>query len=161
MFTGILKIAARICAISVLLIFTSVITHSVYSKSGCDENKIEAVNDVKRTVENSLINAVSVTKLTEGGIELMAFYLEGKLLKISATNSLSGSEQIFFNQNTQFVYYERSGYLDGNPFFYIYYFNENKLFCIENGLNGKPMKKGMKDEQEVIDVVESYMHEVQ
>jgi len=133
----------------------------IYAGNTCDPDKVEAVNGVKRTVENSLINATSLTKLTDSGIEIMAFYADGKLIKISANNSLSKTELIFFDQNTEMVYYEISGYSGGKQFFHIFYFSEGKLFCKENGLNGTEMKRSRKDGEKIRKILDEYLTEVQ
>jgi len=143
------------------LIFCLSAANTVLSGYACDPEKVEAVNEVKRTVENSLINAASLTKITDSGIEIMAFYLDSRLIKISAANSLSNSEQIFFDQNTEMVYYEISGYTAGSPFFYIYYFSEGKLFCKENGLSGKEMKRSRKDGEKIRKILDEYLAEIQ
>lgn len=135
--------------------------NTVFSGRACDPEKVEAVNEVKRTVENSLVNAASLTKFTDSGEEIMAFYAEGKLIKISAANSLSQSELIFFDQNTEMVYYEISGYSGGAQFFHIYYFSEGKLFCRENGLNGTEMKRSRKDGEKIRKILDEYLAEVQ
>jgi len=136
-------------------------SNTVFSSLACDPEKVEAVNEVKRTVENSLVNATSLTKLTDSGVEIMAFYAQGKLIKISATNSLSQSELIFFDQNTEMVYYEISGYSKGAQFFHICYFSEGKLFCRENGLNAKEMKRSRKDGEKIRKILDEYLTEVQ
>lgn len=133
----------------------------IHSGNVCDQEKVEAVNEVKRTVENSLINTTSLTKVTDSGVEIMAFYADGKLIKISATNSLSQSELIFFDQNTEMVYYEISGYSGGAQFFHIYYFSDGKLFCRENGLNAKEMKRSRKDGEKIRKILDEYLTEVQ
>jgi hypothetical protein len=151
----------RKITIFLILIFCLSAVNIALSGYACDPEKVEAVNEVKRTVENSLINAASLTKLTDSGIEIMAFYLDSRLIKISANNSLSNSEQIFFGQNTEMVYYEISGYAAGSQFFHIYYFSEGKLFCKENGLNGKEIKRSRKDGEKIRKILDEYLAEIQ
>lgn len=150
-----------IAILSLFFITQAVLTESLFTQGICDENEIEKVNDAKRTVENSLIHATSLTKMTDNGIELMAFYYNNNLIKLTANNSLSVTEQIFFNSDQQMVYYESSGYKNGNQFFDIYYFRGTALFCRENGLNGEKVKFSRKAGQKILDIVDKYLLEVQ
>ena len=152
----------KVLAILIIFFITQANSNEeILSQGICDENEIEKVNDVKRTVENNLIYATSISKTTDNSVELLAFYSEGKLLKITATSSVSVSEQIFFNSDSQMVYYERFGYSGGKEFFEINYFRGNALFCRENGLNGEKVNFSRKAGQKILDVVEKYLLEIQ
>jgi len=149
--------------ILIILFFITQATgsHALFSQSICSENEIESVNDAKRTSENNLVHSTAVTKLTDEGIEVTAFYYENRILKISTSNSASVSEQIFFNSDYQMVYYERSGFAGSKEFFDIYYFRGNTLFCRENGLNGEKVKFSKKAGKKILETVEKYLLEVQ
>lgn len=145
-----------VITVSVLLFFFTQIAKS----QTCNEEEVIAVDDLKRTVENSLINARVVTTMLDSGTEITAFYTEGKLLKITSTTYQYNSEQIFFSEG-HLRYYEISGYKKNKMFFYVYYFSDDKLFCKTNNNTGKPMKIKSGEEKKVIDIVEEYLLAIQ
>ena len=84
----------------ILVITITQIAVNIFPQTNCDEGKILALEDVWRSVENSLIDAVTVTACLKSGIELTAFYKSVELIKISTTDNHSGTEQIFFQQGS-------------------------------------------------------------
>ncbi|HWA07053.1 MAG TPA: hypothetical protein VG961_10945, partial [Ignavibacteria bacterium] len=117
-----------ISLLTVLFITQAVLQPEVYSQLSCDENKILESEEARRTAENSLISASSVNVSLPSGIDITAFYNEGELIKISTTDNLSHSEQIYFEKDILRCF-ERSGYENGEEYFITYYINDNKVFC--------------------------------
>lgn len=141
-----------------VLIFTLISLQSF--SQNCDEKAVEQSNEVKRTVENSLINSTSMTKITSNQEELTVFYHEGKLIKISATDNMSQNEEVFFN-NGMLRYYSVSGYRDGNQFMEICYFSDDVLRCYEDGLKGEYRKFDKEFESRILTKVNRYLEEIQ
>ncbi len=136
------------------------ITQAAISQVSCDEKKVSEAEEIRRTVENSLINAVSITKMLSSGTEIMAFYFESRLIKISATDNLSHSEQIFFNKETPRCY-ERSGYDNGKEYFIAYYLEDNRIFCKQDQLSGRYLNLDNNEEKTIMLKIEEYSSEIQ
>ncbi|MCX7878199.1 MAG: hypothetical protein N2510_06090 [Ignavibacteria bacterium] len=128
----------------------------------CDESSVEMSNEVKRTVSNNLVSASSISKITSHQEEIIAFYLDGRIIKISATDNMSQNEEIFFDDNGRIRYYEISCYRKGNQFRNAGYFNESeKLVCYEEGMAGNYKKFSKKTEERILRKVSRYLEEVQ
>lgn len=149
---------------SLLILFSLFVlisnTQNILAQKKCDENKTAAIDEIKRTAENSLINAKSVTKMLDSGTEIIAFYVDGNLIKISASNSLSVNEQIFF-ENGFPKYYDVSGYKKGKQFFFVYYLENDKILCKQDLLSGKSLKFLKVEEKKLFNNINSYMEALQ
>ena len=53
-----------------------VCVNSLYAQ--CDSAEIERIDEIRRMVANSLIDASSVEAMLDDGTELMAFYVDAK-----------------------------------------------------------------------------------
>ncbi len=149
-----------ISLLTVLFITQAVLQPEVYSQLSCDENKISESEEARRTAENSLISASSVNVSLPSGIDITAFYNEGKLIKISTTDNLSHSEQIYFEKDILRCF-ERSGYENGEEYFITYYIDDNKVFCKQNKLSGTFLELGKNEGNDIILKVQDYLTAVQ
>ena len=149
-----------IVLLTILSISTGVFTKAAYTQISCDEKKISRSEEVRRTAENSLLNASSVNVMLPSGTDLTAFYNAGKLVKISTTDNLSHSEQIFFEDGHTYVF-ERSGYLEGKEYFKAWYFFEDKIFCKQDMLSGKYIEPADEENKEILKALDEYLLSVQ
>ncbi|KXK52014.1 MAG: hypothetical protein UZ05_CHB002001404 [Chlorobi bacterium OLB5] len=137
--------------IAVLFFFITQAACILYTQTDCDEKKIAESEETRRTAENNLIDARSITVNLPSGTELMAFYQGGDLLKISTTDNLSHSEQIFFSKGHLKVY-EKSGYNNGKQYFNAWYADDGKIFCSRDMLSGRFL---LLDENECIGILKT------
>ena len=149
-----------IVLLTIFSISTGVFTKAAYTQISCDEKKISRSEDVRRTAENSLLNASSVNVMLPLGIDLTAFYSAGKLVKISTTDNLSHSEQIFFGDGHAYVF-ERSGYLEGKEYFKAWYLFEDRIFCKQDMLSGKYLEPADDENNEILKTLDEYLLSVQ
>lgn len=149
-----------IALLTLLFITQTAYQQEVNSQISCDEKKISESDEVRRTAENSLVNAVSVNAALPSGIDITAFYSEGKLIKISTTDNLSHSEQIFFDKDIPRCY-ERSGYDNGKEYFTSYYIQDNSIFCKQNKLSGRYLELESNEATNIILKIEEYLAAVQ
>lgn len=147
------------CLITVFIIQV-LLAPEVNSQTGCDENKIQLAEDIRRTAENNLIFAVTVNVNLTSGIEITAFYTEGKLIKISTTDNLSHSEQLFF-ENGMIRVYERSGYNKGKEYFTAWYIESDQVFCKQDKLSGKFLTVEITESKKLINIVDEYLFALQ
>ncbi|MBE2219666.1 MAG: hypothetical protein IAE90_15750 [Ignavibacteria bacterium] len=127
----------------------------------CDEAEVSRIESIKNDAEAGIANARSVTKDTDNGYTVTAYYDgSGKLLKLRAESNLSNTEQVYF-ENDKMCYYENSGYRSGEMFFEACYFSGNSLFCRKNVLSGSGMKISRKLESKIVSRVEKYLEEIQ
>lgn len=149
--------------IPLLIIFfitQAALQQGICCQISCDENKILESEEVRRTAENSLINAGSVNAALPSGIEITAFYNEGRLIKISTTDNLSHSEQIYFEKDILRCY-ESSGYDNGKEYFIAYYIKDDKVFCKQNKLSGVFLELGKNEGNDIILKVQDYLTAIQ
>ena len=146
--------------LTIFSISTGVFTKAAYTQISCDEKKISRSEDVRRTAENSLLNASSVNVTLPSGIDLTAFYSAGKLVKISTTDNLSHSEQIFFGDGHTYVF-EISGYLEGKEYFKAWYLFEDRIFCKQDMLSGKYLEPADDENNEILKTLDEYLLSVQ
>lgn len=144
----------------VLFFIITQAAYNLYSQTGCDDQKITESEDVRRTAENSLIDARTITINLPSGIELMAFYKNSDLLKISTTDNLSHSEQIFFKGGFLKVF-ERSGYNNGNQYFTAWYVYDGKIFCKQDMLSGRTLPLDENESNEILKTVDDYLLAIQ
>lgn len=144
-----------------IIILLFLFTAGTGAQTVCDEAEVSRIDSIKSYAESSVINAASVTKDTDNGFTITAYYDgNGKLLKLRAENNLSNTEQVYF-ENDRMCYYEISGYRSGEMFFEAWYFSGNKLFCRKNVLSGSGMKISRKEGSKIISMVERYLEEIQ
>ena len=74
----------RIVLIAVLLIFT--LSYIVNAQFTCSEQEVFEIDRIKHEIETSLFNANDIKVKLETGENLQAFYVNGKLVKISVDN---------------------------------------------------------------------------
>lgn len=142
--------------VTVIICFITQAAFNIYAQTGCDETKISDCEDARRTSENCLIDARTLTVTMPSGTELMAFYKAGDLLKISTTDNLSHSEQIFF-RNGHLKVYERSGYNSGKEYFYAWYADEGKIFCRQDMLSGRYLLMNEQECSDILKTVDDYL----
>lgn len=151
----------KLISILIILFITQAVhQQEVISQISCDEKRISESKEVRRTAENSLLNAGSVNVTLPSGIDLTAFYNGGKLIKISTTDNLSHSEQIFFDKDIPRCY-ERSGYDNSKEYFTAYYILGNEVFCKQNMLSGSYMKPDSNEEKNIMLKIEEYLAAIQ
>lgn len=151
----------KLIALLILFFITqAALQQGIYSQLSCDEKKISESEEVRRTDENSLLNARSLNVTLTSGIDLTAFYYEGKLIKISTTDNLSHSEQIFFDKDLLRCY-ESSGYDNGKEYFTAYYITDDKVFCKQNKLSGTYLELGKNECNDIIMKVQDYLTAIQ
>lgn len=145
---------------AVIIFFITQAAVSTYSQNSCDEKKIADSEETRRTAENSLIDARSVNVTLPSGTELMAFYQGGDLLKISTTDNLSHSEQIFFKKGHLKVF-ERSGYINGKQYFNAWYADDGKIFCSQDMLSGRFLELVETECSSILKTVDEYLVAIQ
>ena len=146
--------------IAVTIYFLISFTQSAHSQITCDEEKIKYAEDIRRTAENSLYEARLVNVTLSFGTELTAFYFNNRLVKISTTDNLSHSEQIFFDNHTA-ACYESSGYENGKEYFNAYYLSENSIFCKQNKLTGAFVEIINSEVENIYRIIEEYLLAIQ
>ncbi len=149
-----------ITLLTLLFITQAAFEQGIYCQLSCDENKISESEEARRTAENSLLNARSLNVTLPSGIDLTAFYNEGKLIKISTTDNLSHSEQIFFDKDLLRCY-ESSGYDNGKEYFIAYYIKDDKVFCKQNKLSGSYLELGKNEGNDIILKIQDYLKAIQ
>lgn len=146
--------------LTVLFITQAALQQGIYSQLSCDENQISESGEARKTAENSLLNARSVNVTLPSGIDITAFYCEGKLIKISTTDNLSHCEQIFFEKENLRCF-ESSGYDNGKEYFIAYYIKDDKVFCKQNMLSGAFLELGNNESKGIIMKVQDYLLAIQ
>jgi hypothetical protein len=140
----------------ILVITITQIAVNIFPQTNCDEGKILVLEDVRRSVENSLIDAVTVTAGLKSGIEITAFYKGSELIKISTTDNLSETEQIFFSKGHLKIF-ERSGYRNGKQYYLAWYADEGKIFCCQNLLSERFLEPDDNQSLEILKTVDEYL----
>lgn len=145
----------------VLLILIAVVGAGTGAQSLCSESEVNRIDSIKTGTESLMPNAKSVTKDSDIGFTITAYYdTSGSLLKLKAESNLSENEMLYF-ENGVLCYYEISGYRKGEIFFEVYYFSEGSLFCAKNFLSGSVIKISRKDGSNIISKSEKYLEEIQ
>lgn len=152
------KYLSYVCA--VIIFFITQAANNLNTQTGCDDNKIAVSEEARRTAENSLIDAKSVAVNLPSGTEITAFYKGSELIKISTTDNLSHSEQIFFSSGYLKVY-ERSGYNNGKQYFNAWYADGNKIFCCQDMLSGRFLVLDESECSAILKSVDEYLLAVQ
>ena len=121
-----------------------VCVNSLYAQ--CDSAEIERIDEIRRMVANSLIDASSVEAMLDDGTELMAFYVDAKLVKMSVSGDTS--DEIYF-EDGQVVNYEVSVNLFGQEVLLQHYFKDGMLMCSEESINGEQFERDEEMEKEL------------
>ena len=132
----------------------------------CDENLVSQIDRIKQEIETSLISATNTEMKLESGENLLAFYKDGKLIKISVDNSSNDgpqfSSELFFRDG--FVKHIAEEYSRNGKFYKdYYYFADNKLICYTGEKSGdyKSADKYAKAEKKWLKKVEKYLEAIQ
>jgi len=119
--------------------FASVIP--LFSQTTCNEQDIFEIDRIKQEIETSLISATTNEIQLQTGEILLAFYHNGKLIKISVTDEANSvSAQLFFKDG--FIRHISEDIPDietmaSNR----YYFKNDKLVCFQDNM-GKDYNNG-------------------
>ncbi len=145
----------------VLLFMIAVVCEGTGAQYACSEPEVNRIESIKAGTESLVPNAKSVTKDSDAGFTITAYYgTVGSLLKLRAESNLSENEQLYF-ENGVLCYYEISGYRKGEMFFEAYYFSNGSLFCAKNVMSGSVIKISSEDGNEIISKAEKYLEEIQ
>jgi hypothetical protein len=110
---------------------------SVLNAQTCEEGMILEIDNIKQEIETMLINATTMDIALETGENLLVFYVDGKLIKISVENQDPYlSAELFFRDG--FIRHiaedvQEKKELNRN----YYYFNEDRLVCCQNEKTGE------------------------
>jgi hypothetical protein len=104
----------------------------------CNDSPVYEIDMIKQNAETMLVYSVTAAVKMETGESLLAFYLEGKLIKLTVDNSENEGymiAELFFKDG--FIRHVAEEYRkDGKFYKDYYYFNNNKLICYENEHSG-------------------------
>ena len=132
----------------------------------CDENLVSQIDRIKQEVETSLITATTAETKLASGENLLAFYLDGKLIKISVDNNNNDgpyfSTELFFRDG--FVKHIAEEYSRNGKFYKdCYYFADDKLICYKDVKSNeyKSADKYEKAEKKWLKKVEKYLEAIQ
>jgi hypothetical protein len=132
----------------------------------CDENLVSQIDRIKQEIETSLISASTTEAKLESGENLLAFYKDGKLIKISVDNSRNDGPQffteLFFRDG--FVKHIAEEYSRNGKFYKdLYYFADDKLICYKEEKSGdnKSADTYAKAEKKWLGKIEKYLEAVQ
>lgn len=130
----------------------------VYGQTNCAEEEIAAIDEIKRTVENSLINSTNLKTRLESGEEIMAFYFNGKLIKISVFTEPS---DVLFFDNGEIKCYVNDGTRNNKIYTDLYYFKNNKVICVMEAASGLVRTITETEEKRLLEKVDKYLTAVQ
>jgi hypothetical protein len=151
----------RIVLLTVLLIFA--LSDLINAQSTCNEQDVFEIDRIKQEIETSLINAKDVNVKLESGENLLAFYVEGKLVKISVDkdNSFMIAELFFKDGFLRYISAEEQ--VDGKLQSSYMYFKDDKLICYEDSRQKdvNDSKKYRKAEKKWLKNAERYLEAIQ
>ena len=132
----------------------------------CDENLVLQIDRIKQEVETSLITATTVEVKLASGENLLAFYKDGSLIKISVDNNKNDgpyfAAELFFRDG--FVKHIAEDYSKEGKFYKdYYYFEDDKLICYTEEKTGdyKSAGKYAKAEKKWLKKVGKYLEAIQ
>lgn len=143
--------------IPAVFILTLLLVSKTFSQINCNEEKINEIDDIKRTVENSLINSREL-KIKINDSEVLASYLDGKLMRISVW--FEPSEILYF-KNDEIKCYVIYLTRDGKDCTDLYYFENNKVICAMEAATGTVRTITINEEAELLKKVERYLTAIQ
>lgn len=104
----------------------------------CNDSLVYEIDMIKQNAETMLVYSNTATVKLETGETLLAFYFEGKLIKLTVDNSENEGYRIaelFFKDG--FIRHIAEEYRKENKFFKdFYYFKDDKLICYQNENSG-------------------------
>lgn len=100
----------------------------------CDKDEVKRIDEVKFDIAHSLIDAKTVEATMEDGTEVMGFYVEGKLVKMSVT-TIHFLEEIYIEDGFP-ICFEVTSLTTGIAQYDHYYFKDNMLVCREDPMTG-------------------------
>lgn len=104
----------------------------------CNDSLVYEIDMIKQNVETTLINSITSELKLETGETLLAFYIDGHLIKLTVDNSDNegyNAAELFFKDG--FLRHIAEEYsLDGMFIRNHYYFNDDKLICYQNEDSG-------------------------
>lgn len=104
----------------------------------CNDSLVYEIDRIKQNVETMLINSITSESKLETGETLLAFYIEGHLIKLTVDNSdieRYSTAELFFKDG--FLRHIAEEYLiDGLFIRNYYYFNDDKLICYQDEKSG-------------------------
>lgn len=120
--------------ILILLLFPAI---SILNAQTCEEGMILEIDNIKQEIETMLINATTMNLALETGENLIAFYVDGKLIKISVeTQDPYLSAELFFRDG--FIRHIAEDVQEKGEIRRNYcYFMENRLICYQNEKSGE------------------------
>jgi hypothetical protein len=132
----------------------------------CDDNLVFQIDRIKQEIETSLVSATTTEVKLESGENLLAFYKDGKLIKISVDNSRNDgpqfSTELFFRDG--FVKLIAEEYVQSRKIRKdCLYFSDDKLVCYKDVKSDeyKPADKYAKAEKKWLKKVEKYLEAIQ
>lgn len=132
----------------------------------CNDSLVFQIEMIKQEIEASLTSATTTEAKLESGENLLAFYKDGKLIKISVDNSRNDGPQftkeLFFRDGfvklvVEEYFKSRKVYKD------CFYFSNDKLVCYKDvrSDNYKSADKYAKAEKKWLGKVEKYLEALQ
>lgn len=153
----------KITLVTSVILFVLSITGIANAQKTCNEKDVFEIDSIKQIIETSLINAKEIKVKLETKERLQAFYVDGKLVKISVSvDEPFLSAELFFAEGfirhisadelIELVFYRRS-----------LYFKDNKLICFQDfqGKDLKDSKKYKEAEEMWLKNVDRYLEAIQ
>ncbi len=149
----------------IVLLFFSSVAPLLMSQT-CDEKDVFEIDRIKQEVETMLVTATTAETTLNSGEKLLAFYKDGRLIKISVDNSNNDgpyfSAELFFRDG--FIKHISEEYSKSGKFYKdCYYFVDDKLICYtgENFVDYKSAEKYAKAEKKWLKKIEKYLEAIQ
>jgi len=135
----------------------------VIAQSTCNEQDVFEIDRIKQEIETSLINAKDVKLTLQTGENLLAFYVEGKLVKISVDKDDSFMMAELFFKDGFLRHISAEEQVNGKLLSSYMYFKDDKLICYEDSQQKdvKDAKKYRKAEKKWLKNAERYLEAVQ
>ncbi|MBN1633478.1 MAG: hypothetical protein JW917_04860 [Ignavibacteria bacterium] len=149
--------------ITAVLFLLFIALYSFLPAQTCDESMTFEIDNIKQEIETMLVNATTMDVALETGENLIVFYVDGQMIKISVEMQEPYiSAELFFRDG--FVRHISEDVREGNEFYRnYYYFNEDKLICYRNEKSGDYNDSGLYAvaEQKWLERIERYLLAIQ
>ena len=151
----------RILLIAAVLIFA--LPCIVNAQVTCSEQDVFEIDRIKQEIETSLINAKDVKVKLESGENLQAFYVDGKLVKISVDKDEPFMIAELFFRDGYIRHISAEEQKNGKLQSSYMYFKDDKLICYEDSRQKdmKDVEKYGKAEKKWLKNIERYLVAVQ
>ena len=104
----------------------------------CNDSLVYEIDMIKQNVETMLVNSITSESKLETGETLLAFYIEGHLIKLTVDNSENEgycAAELFFKDG--FLRHIAEEYSEEGKFYKnYYYFKDDKLICYQDEESG-------------------------